>query len=132
MKNLTNCSPTEFLKQTVRLRPVLKKWVEKTGIDEIRKRKPEGFDGMTKAEKEAAVQNQGTQNLSDMLEAAMVEDPEGTLEVLGLCCFVEPEDIDSHPMTEYLEAVFEMLKNEAVRSFFILALRSKTSSSSEA
>ena len=131
MKTLANCTPTEFLKQTVAIKAPLEKWLAETGIPEIRKRKPEGFDKMTAKQKEAAIAEQGQENLADMLAAAMERDPDGTLKVMGLCCFTEVEDIDSHPMAEYLAALLEMIGNEAVRSFFMLYLRSARPAISE-
>ena len=130
MKNLANCTPTEFLRQTVLLRPVMREWFDKTGFAEIRKRRPEGFDQMNKAERAEAISEQAAENMSDMLDAAMEKDPEGTLKVLALCCFVPPEEVDSHPMTEYLGAFFDMISNEAVRSFFMLFLSQKRGTSS--
>ena len=53
MKNLANCTPTEFMKQCVKLRGPFMAWLDKTGISEIRKRKPEGYDSMSDEEKNA-------------------------------------------------------------------------------
>lgn len=131
MKSLANCTPTEFLKQTVAIKKPLEKWLKDTGIPEIRKRKPAGFDKMTSKQKEAALVEQGQENLADMLAAAMEHDPESTLRVMGLCCFTDYEDIDSHPMAEYLETLLEMIGNEAVRSFFMLYLKSAHLDTSE-
>ena len=33
-------------------------------------------------------------------------------------CFVEPEDVDNHPMSFYLESVAEIMNDEAVLGFF--------------
>lgn len=132
MKNLANCTPTEFMKQTVKLRGVIKNWAENSGFAEIRKRKPEGYENMTGKEKTEAMNAQAMENISDMLYAAIEKDPEGTLKVMALCCFVEPEDVDSHPISEYLKGIMEMFNNEVVRSFFLLLLQSKNSRSSEA
>lgn len=123
MKTLVNCTPTEFLKQTARIRAPFMKWLEETGIPEIRARKPEGYDDMTLAQKREAMSEQASVNMGDMLNACMEKDPDGTLEIMALCCFTEPEDIDEHPMTDYLNAVLEMIGNEAVRSFFMLYLK---------
>lgn len=124
MKTLANCTPTEFLKQTMAIKAPLERWFKETGIPEIRKRKPAGFDKMTAKQKEEAISEQANDNLADMLAAAMEKDPDGTLEVMALCCFTDPADVDSHPMVEYLDALLEMIGNEAVRSFFMLYLRS--------
>lgn len=131
MKNLANCTPTEFLKQTVRLREPFRKWLDDTGIPEIRKRKPEGYDKMTQQQRAEAMVAQANANMSDMLAAAIDKDPDGTLAVIALCNFTEPADIDAHPMAEYLASILEMLNNEAVRSFFMLTLTPSRATSTE-
>lgn len=132
MKNLANCAPTEFMQQCVKLRGPFAAWLEKTGIAEIRARRPEGYDEMTDDQKIAAIREQGNENMTDILAAAMEKDFDGTVEVLALCCFTDPKEIDAHPMTEYLDAVLEMFNNDAVRGFFMYYLRPKKSTSSKA
>ena len=41
MKNLANCKPTEFLRQTNRIRKYVAQWLDMTGILDIRKDMPE-------------------------------------------------------------------------------------------
>lgn len=123
MKNLANCAPTEFLTQAFKLRGPFAKWLEETGIPEIRKRRPDGYDGMKAKEKSEAMAEQAKENMGDMLAAALEKDQQGTLEVMALSCFTDPKDVDAHPMTEYLDAILEMLGSEAVRNFFMLYLK---------
>lgn len=123
MKTLANCTPTEFLKQSLVLRKPLEKWFDEVGAAEIRKRKPEGFDEMTDEEKTAAITEQGKANLGDILLSAMEKDMDGTLEVMALLCFTDPKDVDTHTMTEYLEAIAELITNPGVRGFFTLLLK---------
>ena len=132
MKNLANCTPTEFLTQTVKLRGPFQAWLERTGIPEIRKRRPEGYDKMTSAERDDALVEQANANMADILAAAIDKDPEGTLAVIALCNFTDPADIDAHPMAEYLASILEMLNNAAVRSFFMYTLRPTARPSSKA
>jgi len=40
------------------------------------------------------------------------------LELLALVCFVDPKDIDKHPMSEYMGAIAELLSNVDVLNFF--------------
>ena len=40
MKTIANCKPSEFLKQTNRLRKVVERWMKDTDIINIRKRIP--------------------------------------------------------------------------------------------
>ena len=64
------------------------------------------------------IYEQAKKNLSAMLDAVLEKYPNGTLEVLGLCCFIEPEDVDNHEVSEYLTAFTEIINNEAVLGFF--------------
>ena len=120
MKTLANCTPREFMRQTVKMRKPFAEWLERTGISEIRKRMPEGFDEMDVDAQTRALSEQGRRNLQDMLFTAFEKDEEGTLNVLALCCFIEPEQIDEYSMADYFKAVLEMLNNEVVRDFFML------------
>ena len=118
MKNLANCKPSEFLLQTNKIRKSVAKWLTVTDIHEIRKRVPKYTDDMD-AEKRAEVRNAQMQsNLSAILDAALEEHPMETLEVMALACFIEPEDADNHPMSEYLKAIGELIADESVLSFF--------------
>lgn len=130
MKNLAKCTPSEFLKQTNRIRKAVEKWLTDTEILEIRKRMkplPEIKPGMTKEEQRETIDKQreimsaqARENLSAMLDAIMVDHPDETLELLALICFVEPEDVDTHTISEYLGAITEMVQDENVISFFTL------------
>ena len=128
MKNLANCTPTEFLKQTYKIKRSAEKWLTDTDIINIRKRMPELTkitNVMTDEERESAIEankklvsKQVTKNLMDILDAILDKNAEGTLEILALCCFVEPEDVDNHPMAEYLDSITELISNKSVVGFF--------------
>lgn len=139
MKNLANCTPSEFLRQTVKIRKAVNKWLTVTEIMEIRRRLPNNVpeitDYMTEAEKKEATQvraklfeEQSRKNLSAILDQLMEKHPQETLEVLALCCFVDPAEVDSHPMTYYLASVMEMIQDDTVQSFFSLLMRSGVTS----
>ena len=124
LKTLADCKPSEFLKQTNRVRKAVARWLTDTDILNIRRRMPEirvPPDG-TVEEKAAAFaaqkREQARKNLSAMLDAMLEEHPDETLEVLALCCFVEPEDVDSHEIVEYLDAIYRLITDEAVIRFF--------------
>lgn len=130
MKNLANCKPSEFLKQTNKIRKSVQKWLDATDIINIRKRIPE-FETApsgTSAEERAEIikrnaekqQEQAKQNIMDMLDAMLDKHPDETLEVLALCCFVEPKDVDNHPMSEYLASFLDLVNNKEVLNFFTL------------
>ena len=128
-KNLATCKPSEFLKQTNRVRKSAEKWLKKTNIMGIRSRKVEGLETVPSdadfdviheirkrnAEKIAAQQRK---NFSDILTAAMEECPDETLELLALLCFVEPENVDDHKVSYYLSNLTDILSDKDVLSFF--------------
>ena len=129
MKNLANCTPTEFMKQTYIIKKDLEKWIEHTGIKDIRARKPELLSVPIEATAEekqkiieknkALIREQGLKNFSEILDVAMEKYPDETLRILALLCFVDPAEIDSHPMSEYINCVAERIQDEAVINFFI-------------
>lgn len=118
MKNLANCKPTEFLVQTNRIRKYAEKWLTITGIPDIRKNVPPVKEGQTKEERRKELAEAAKENLRKILDAVMQDHPQETVELMGLMCFVEPEDVDNHPMSFYLESVSEILNDEAVLGFF--------------
>lgn len=133
MKNLANCKPSEFLKQTNRIRKSVEKWLKITDVMNIRKKMPEGMpevkSDMSKDEARAVLEKrqmmmaeQSQRNLKDMLDAMLDEHPDETLEVLALCCFVEPEDVDSYSVSEYLSSINELLTDSNVRDFFTFVM----------
>lgn len=134
MKNLANCKPSEFLKQTNRIRKSVEKWLTVTDVMSIRRRKPEGMPevqaGMSQDEVDAVrekqrqmMAEQAQRNLKDMLDSMLDNHPDETLEVLALCCFVEPENVDDHTVSEYLLSINELLADEAVRDFFTFLMQ---------
>lgn len=120
MKNLANCKPSEFLVQTNRIRKSVEHWLSVTEVMEIRKKTPVFTEGMTTAERKKSIEDQAMRNLSAILDSVMGDHPQETLEVLALCCFVEPEDVDEHPIGFYLQNFWEMANDESVRGFFTL------------
>lgn len=134
MKNLADCKPSEFLAQTNKIRKSVERWLKHTDILNIRKRIPIGMPEITPDlsddEKEAVIKKRkemtlakAQENLSAILDACLDQYPNETLEILGLCCFVEPEDIDNRPMKEYLAAALDMIEDETVLRFFTLLMR---------
>jgi hypothetical protein len=53
-----------------------------------------------------------------MLDSILEKHPKETLELLALISFVEPNDVNSHPITDYLTNVTEVMNDESVLSFF--------------
>lgn len=133
MKNLANCGPREFLRQTAKIRHAVSKWLKMTDIINIRKRLPDQPDlpeTMPKEEKAAKVREWNAQvaeqakaNLHDILNAIMDEHPDETVDLLALCCFIEPEHADDHTMSEYLGAIVDMMEDENVMRFFTTSMQ---------
>lgn len=129
MKNLANCTPTEFLKQTYKIKKDLEKWITDIDLKNIRARKPEIEEippnATAEEKRDIAIRNgkrvkeQGMKNMSAILDAAMGEHPDETLRILALMCFVEPDKIDEHPMSEYIQCLTELMSDEAVVGFFV-------------
>lgn len=127
MKNLANCTPREFLKQTFRIKKCAAKWLAETDILNIRKNIPDlipttNLTGDAKekaiAENKKLMSKQLVKNFMDMLDKILDENADDTVELLALCCFIEPEDADNHTMSEYLESIGELLSDNGVISFF--------------
>jgi hypothetical protein len=127
MKNLANCTPKEFLKQTYKIKKLAEKWVKEIDVMNIRKKMPvlESVDGLEGEELETvrkrnqkAVQNKAMDNIMEILDKIMDENCDDTVALLALVCFVEPEDADKHSMSEYLGAIGELISDPGVLSFF--------------
>lgn len=123
MKNLANCKPREFLQQANRIRKIAEKWLSDTKILDIRKNLPEYPEGATQEEKDAILQEQAKKNLSKMLDAILETNSEETLDLIALLCFVEPENVDDHEMSEYIGALSELISNKEVLRFFTSLMR---------
>lgn len=128
LKTLATCKPSEFLRQTNRLKKSAEKWLTDTDIINIRKRMPvlemvpqDGTDEERNAvfnRNKAKAQEQAKANISAMLDAILDDHPDETLELLALCCFVEPENVDDYTVGEYLTAFNSLINDKAVLDFF--------------
>jgi len=128
MKNLATCKPSEFLRQTNRIKKAAEKWLTETDILNIRKNLPklETIDKDADVEERNRIfeanqkkaRKQMLENTSKILDAIMEDHPDETLELIALLCFVEPKDVDNYTVEEYLTSVTEMLTNKAVIGFF--------------
>lgn len=127
-KNLANCKPSEFLKQTFRIKKNVEKWLDHTDIMSIRKNMPEMLkieSGMTEDQRQVVfeenkkrLQSQSMKNVMEILDAVMDTHADETLEILALCCFVEPKDVDNYDISFYLNSISELIRNESVIGFF--------------
>ena len=123
LKTLASCKPSEFLAQTNKIRKIAEKWLKETDLMKIRSTKPVYPEGATDEEKKQILQNQVKENLSRMLDAILEKGAQETLDLLALICFVEPKDVDKHPMSEYINAVTGVISDPAVLGFFTSLMR---------
>jgi hypothetical protein len=93
-----------------------------TGILDIRKDMPEVDKNASEEEKVQAIREQARKNISRMFDAILDEHPTETMTMLGLLCFVEPDDIDNYPIKDYLAAFTEILNSDEVIDFFTALL----------
>lgn len=127
MKNLANCTPKEFLKQTYRIKSVVEKWLKDIDLSSIRANVPKltpvtGLEGeeleRVKAENRKIMSKQIMENGMKILDNVMDKYADETVEILALCCFVEPSEAEGHTMSEYLESIGDLLSDKGVLSFF--------------
>lgn len=132
MKTLANCSPREFLVQSNKIRKSVAKWLSLTKLLDIRKNLPAIPEDATEDERRDAIAKQVQANATAMLDAILDDHPEETAELLGLLCFVEPDDLDNHSMTEFFGAISEILNSREIIDFFtsLVSLGSGNSSGS--
>lgn len=125
MKTLATCKPSEFLRQTNLIRKSVANWLKVTDILNIRQRRPDFGDipESDHAARAAVAEAQALDNINAMLEAMLEEHPDETLEVLALACFIEPDKVDEHTVSEYLDAFTELISSKSVLNFFISLAR---------
>lgn len=123
MKNLSNCKPSEFLAQTIKIKNLVKDWLDSTKILEIRKNTPKIDPKLSKEERTKKIVDQSLKNWSDMLDKMFVDNAEKTLALIALVNFVDPENVDDHEMGEYLESIGSLLSDSRVISFFTSLVR---------
>lgn len=123
MKNLANCKPSEFLRQTNLIRKSVERWLTLTDIMSIRADLPEIPKDMPVNEGRKLIAEQARKNVSRIMDNIMDKHPDETLEILALCCFVEPDHVDDYAVTDYLESFSDIMENEAVLRFFTSLVR---------
>lgn len=133
MKTLANCKPSEFLQQTYKIKKEVESWIKNCGILEIRAKLPQIEqipENASDVEKAAIasrniekMRQKGMENFMEILDAALDKNAEQTLRILALLCFIEPEDADEHPVSEYLGSIGEILGDANVANFFISLVR---------
>ena len=123
MKNLSNCKPSEFLAQTIKIKNLVRDWLDATKIMDIRKNFSQVDKNLSKEERTNAIVNQALSNWSDMLDRMFIDNAEKTLALIALVNFVEPERVDDYEMGDYLQSISELLGDSRVISFFTSLVR---------
>lgn len=123
MKNLSNCKPSEFLAQTIKIKNLVRDWLDATKIMDIRKNFSKVDKNLPAEERTNAIVNQALSNWSDMLDRMFIGNAEKTLALIALVNFVEPERVDDYEMGDYLQSISELLSDSRVLSFFTSLVR---------
>lgn len=118
MKTLTNCKPREFMRQLARIKTAGETWLDMTRLLELRRRMPPRKDYADDEERRQAIMDQWRANIKSMVDALLVEHPDETIELLGLLCFIEPEELDEHPMSELYAGLMAVLKDDNLLDLF--------------
>lgn len=123
MKNLSNCKPSEFLAQTIKIKNLVRDWLDATKIMDIRKNFSQVDKNLPVEERTNAIVNQALSNWGDMLDRMFIDNAEKTLALIALVNFVEPERVDDYEMGDYLQSIGELLGDSRVISFFTSLIR---------
>jgi hypothetical protein len=75
------------------------------------------------ARRKEIIREKALENMSAIFDACFEKHPDETLEVIALCCFLEPEKLDEYETADLLAAALDMVENETVMRFFTLLMR---------
>lgn len=126
-KTLLTCSPREFLVQTNRMKKAVEKWATLTDIKNLINRKAEGIEALTgDADKDAEIKarntekasKQGIINLSAIMDAALEQHTDETLEIIALMFFMAPEELDEIQSRDMMRELNALLSDEVIADFF--------------
>lgn len=126
-KTLLTCSPREFLVQTNRMKKAVERWATLTDIKSLINRKAEGIEALTgDADKDADIKarnsdkatKQGLLNLSAIMDAALEEHTDETLEIIALMFFMTPAELDEIQSRDMMRELNVMLNDEVITDFF--------------
>lgn len=117
-KNIANCTTIEFLKQANKIRHEVEKFLDVTGIMEIRKTAPTYEPNDTAEIKKEKLKKQAKENLCRIFDECLENHIEETVKIIGLACFKTQEEAEQMPVNELFDVVFELIGNERVIDFF--------------
>lgn len=118
MKNLSNCTTMEFLRQINLIRHKVSELYNVIDVAGIRKLRPEFKGDETPEEREKMRQRRGMDNLSIILDKCLDENLELTVEVIGLMCFKTKEEAAQMELEELFDAVYDILSSKRCADFF--------------
>lgn len=124
MKTLANCSMAEFLRQTNKIRHAVSEYLTVTEILKIRSTRAVIPQNTDPYEEERIIGEQAKKNISDMLDKALDENAEKTVEILGLLCFKEGKEVEEMEAAEFLDVAMDIVTSDRVISFFTKLMRS--------
>lgn len=143
LENIATCPPTKALAQCYKISEKLEKWLTVTDIANIRATAPNLLaipripekaseeekekirEEVKKAieENEKRLSRQSIDNGFAIIKSVMGEHPEETMELLAMCCFIEPKDKDNYPLPFYMDALADIFENESIWRFFKSSVR---------
>ncbi len=143
LENIATCPPAKALAQCYKISEKLEKWLTVTDVANICKTTPKllevpeipedaSEEEKTKIreeiekslkENDKRIAQQAKDNLFAILRSVMGEHPEETMELLAMCCFIEPKDKDNYPLTFYMDALADIFENESIWRFFNSSVR---------
>lgn len=128
-KTLATCKPSEFLRQTIKIKKAVQNWLNITDIMSIiKKAAPQELipSDATEFEKLAIAQKnmearrkQIIKNIDEAFDAVLEEHPDETLKILALCCFIDPEKADDHKVSDYIKAFNSLISDKTTIDFFV-------------
>lgn len=124
MKTLANCTPVEFLRQTNKIRRECSGLLKKSGVLEIRKRRPELTGDETEEELKEKNLAQAKENLDAMLDALLDTDAESTAHLLRLMCIFEPGEEEELTGMDLIQVGLEVLSSKTAVNFFSFLMKS--------
>lgn len=124
LKTLANCTLTEFLKQSNKIRKEIAAYLEKTKVLDLRSAMPDVPKDATKEQAEKIIADGLKANTSAMLDAMLEENADDTVKILGLLCFKEGDEINDLNPADILGVVLEILSSKRVLDFFTSLMQS--------
>lgn len=130
MKNLATCKPSEFVAQTAKIRTAVANFLDVNEFFKIKNSRPVYRfipDNATPEQKSQLIlenaeikRDHAVKSFNLLLDNMLSKHPKETLEILALCCFVDPSEVDEHPMDEYFDCLMDILQSKTVMRFFSL------------